>query len=306
MKKIYLFALSMVGGILLSQTHISFESSEGYSLGNLHQQNNWEVTEGSDGVIQNQVISDEFSSDGSYSFKNAHEPSFDFQWFPIFGGALEFETPISADEEFSISYDVMVTGQNGADFEFTLYGINPEYDIYEPVAGVGIENRGFIYLIKADDYDFDYAETNWNSGEWIQIKVELTSTAINYYINDELDTSLPRFNNIDITGINFLHNNYGQDAYYDNFVISMENLNVNEVAIQQDFQIYPNPVQDWLKVSLENDEISSLSIFNSQGQLVGFSKENNAIYVGDLSAGVYFIQATTKNAKTFKRKLIKR
>lgn len=70
MKKItfLLFFLSFIG---FSQQTISFEENEGFSLGNLNNQNDWEVTEGSDGVLTNQVISNEHASDGSYSFKNA-------------------------------------------------------------------------------------------------------------------------------------------------------------------------------------------------------------------------------------------
>ena len=131
MKKIYLFAFTFIGSLLWAQVHISFEQNEGYTLGNLHNQNGWEVTESSDGLVENQVISDEYASEGSFSFKNGNEPDYDFQWFPIFGGAFEFESPISSEVEFSISYDVRVTGQNGADFEFTLYGINEEFQYFD-------------------------------------------------------------------------------------------------------------------------------------------------------------------------------
>lgn len=52
-----------------SQQTISFETSEGYALGDLNGQNGWTVTESSDGFITNQVITDEKSKDGNYSFK---------------------------------------------------------------------------------------------------------------------------------------------------------------------------------------------------------------------------------------------
>ena len=69
MKNFYLTALLLVGTFISAQVNISFESSEGYSLGNLHDQNGWEVTESSSGIIQNQTVSDAQSSDGSFSFK---------------------------------------------------------------------------------------------------------------------------------------------------------------------------------------------------------------------------------------------
>jgi len=78
-----IIALSLSLNTFAQQT-ISFEESEGYSLGTIHNQNDWEVTEGSDGILTNQVISDEQAQDGVFSFKNAYEPDYDFQWLPIF------------------------------------------------------------------------------------------------------------------------------------------------------------------------------------------------------------------------------
>lgn len=306
MKKIYLFAFTFIGSLLWAQVHISFEQNEGYTLGNLHNQNGWEVTESSDGLVENQVISDEYASEGSFSFKNGNEPDYDFQWFPIFGGAFEFESPISSEVEFSISYDVRVTGQNGADFEFTLYGINEEFQYFEPIAGVGIENRGFIYVIKADDYDFDYAQATWEAGDWIHIKIELTSTEIKYFVNDVLDTTLPRFNNIDIVGMNFLHNNFGEDAFYDNIIIESEQLSTTEISVKNNIQIYPNPVANVLKVSLENGQISSLKIFNTSGKLIHENTSKNEINLEHLTSGVYFLQVSTENGEIFNKKILKK
>src|SRR5690606_24243910 len=154
MKVIYFLGLSLMASMLMAQETISFESSEGFSLDNLHNQNGWEVTEGLDGILTNQIITDEEASDGIYSFKNAYEPDYDFQWLPIFGAAKSFTEALSF-EEFSISYDIMVTQKLGADFEFTAYGIN-DVEEFNPIAGLGMENRGMIYIISSIDYNFEY------------------------------------------------------------------------------------------------------------------------------------------------------
>lgn len=305
MKNVYVMSMFMLAAILSGQTTISFEESEGYALGNLHAQNNWEVTESSDGVVQNQVISDEQASEGTYSFKNGYEPSYDFQWFPIFGGSLTFEEPIPNNQSFSLSYDVMVTATNGADFEFTMYGINDSEE-FSPVAGVGIENRGYIYLIKDDFYDFDYAESTWEAGEWINIKVEVSNTEIKYYVNNVLETTLPKFNDLDVHGINFLHNNYGEDAYYDNIQITMEDLSTSEHIVNHKLALYPNPVIDILNVSVENQTISSIEIYDNSGKLLLQNKGKQEINLSKLPSGMYFLKISTQEGENYYKKVLKK
>lgn len=295
----------LITSIVSAQINISFEASEGYTLGSLHAQNTWEVTEGSDGITENQTVSDEQASDGTYSFKNGHEPAYDFQWFPIFGGAYVFDTPIASDQSITFSYDIMVTGQNGADFEFTLYGINAASE-FAPVAGVGVENRGFIYLTNSDDYDFVYAESTWEPNQWMNIKVEITPTNISFYMNDVLDTTIARFNDLDIHGFNMLHNNYGNDAYYDNIVLTMEELNTVEVAHNTLIKIHPNPTSEKLYIDMAKEDIKSVNIYNVQGKLVAQAAQQNVLNVAKLTSGSYFIEILTLDGQKIQKKFLKK
>jgi len=304
MKKIYIFLLTMVSATTsFAQQIISFEASEGYALGTLNEQNGWEVTEGSDGFISNQIVSNERASNGSFSFKNAFEPTFDSQWFPIFGGSKTFETPVDYTN-FAISYDVLATATLGSDFEFVLFAID-QNDEFVPVAGVGIENRGMIYLTKDKDYDFDYAEAEWTANEWVNVKIEVTANEIKYYINNVLQQSIPNFTQLNIVGFNMLHNNYGADAYYDNFVITTQNL-ATAGFDKSDFSVYPNPVTSELSVLLPaNEIIAEAVIYNLAGQQVLQSNQNH-IDVRSLPSGTYFLKATTTNGTSFSRKVIKK
>lgn len=182
--------------------------------------------------------------DGVYSFKNAYEPDFDFQWLSIFGAAKAFDTPLTY-ENLTISYNILVTEQLGADYEFTAYAI--ENEEFTPVLGVGVENQGQFYVIVSEDYDFAYIEgAYWNANEWYTIKIEISSNEISYYINNELVYTGVNFSQLDISGINMLHNNYGGSAYYDNIITTYEDLSVS--TINQKFLVtYPNPVKDILQ-----------------------------------------------------------
>ena len=305
MKKIYSLPLLLLTVFISAQINISFEAEEGYNLGNLHVQNGWEVTESSDGIVQHQTISDEQASDGVYSFKNGYESDYDFQWFPIFGGTLSFDEAISSNLVFSISYDILVTGQQGADFEFTVFGINDNEE-YEPIAGVGIENRGLIYVINSGEYASQYTEANWEINEWNTIMVEVGMANILYYLNDELIASVPRFNEIDALGINFLHNNYGHDAYYDNIEINHEVLSSNDIISKSEFNIYPNPVVNNLNISIENNQIKNAIVYDMSGKIVAKYLSQKSINLEQLAAGNYVIHVTTAEGKKYQRKFIKK
>ena len=295
-----LFALAAATGF--SQQTFSFEASEGYQLGTINGQNGWEVTEGSDGFIQNQVISDENASQGTFSFKNGYEPSFDFQWFPIFGATKAFETPVD-HSNFSISYDVLVTAQNGADFEFILYSID-ENEEFVPVAGVGIENRGYIYLTKDVNYGFEYAEAEWTPNQWTNIKIEVTDAEIKYYVNNVLQQTIENFTGLDIHGFNMLHNNYGADGYYDNFIITTGSLSTSPFE-RSEYTVYPNPAKDNLTIDIPaGKEIADVQLFNMTGQMVLQSRSQN-INVSSLAYGAYVLKGTTTDGTSFIKKIVK-
>src|SRR5690554_4639540 len=95
-------ALSMSAN---AQETISFEASEGYSLGDINGQNGWTVTGISEGVYSTtQVVSNEQSSDGTSSFKIAATPEAGGQSSHNVGGFYNFE-PIAFN---SISYDIYI------------------------------------------------------------------------------------------------------------------------------------------------------------------------------------------------------
>ena len=74
-----------------AQETISFVAYEGFTLGTLNEQNGWEVTEGRNGFLTNQIVTDENASHGTYSFKNGDQSEYDPQWMVIFGGSKAFE-----------------------------------------------------------------------------------------------------------------------------------------------------------------------------------------------------------------------
>ncbi len=285
------------------QETISFEASEGYQLGTIHNQNGWTVTQGSGGFIQNQVISAEKSKTGSYSFKNAHEPTFPDQWFPIFGAVREFAEPASYNG-FTISYDVLATGQMGADFEFVLYSVD-ENEEFVPVAGVGIENRGFIYLIDDVNYGFEYAVQEWTPNTWVNIRIEVTAASIKYYVNNTLELDIANYTQLDILGFNMLHNNYGNDAYYDNIVVTRGTMSSDSFS-KSAITTYPNPAKDILNIQApDGTTVSNVEIYTINGQKLMESTTLN-VNVSSLANGMYIAKIYSEDGASQTKKFLKK
>lgn len=304
MKKFYFLYLALASSLALSQQIISFETDEGFEIGTIHNQNGWTVTEGNDGFIENQIITDETASDGSFSFKNSYESDFDFQWFPIFGASKLFDETYS-NEYFSLSYDIQLTELMGADFEFTIFSMDASEYFY-PIAGVGMEYQGNMYVINSIDYDFEMVEgVEWTIDEWYNIRIEINPDEIKYYFNNELVYTGENYNSVEIAGFNMLHNNYGGSAYYDNFIIQTEeeDLNVNDLN-SNEFSIHPNPVRETLNINIDQN-ISNIEIYSMTGQKIKPFKQISNINVSDLNKGTYLLKITTENGEVFTKKFIK-
>ena len=73
------------------------------------------------------------------------------------------------------------------------------------------------------------------------------------------------------------------------------NLFVNNVnLLGQEIQIYPNPASDYFSISISKElEITTVSIYNTLGQLVFDTVEFENIYISNLSAGLYYLSIDT-------------
>ena len=304
MKKIYTLLAVIASSFTFAQQTISFETSEGFQLGTINTQNGWEVTgieEG--GFIENQVISNEQASVGTFSLKNAYEADFSFQSFPIIGVSKEFDVPLD-HTNFSISYDVFATELDASNFEFTLYGLDEE-QIFKSLAGFTLDYTGEIYVTTDEDFGLDVTDATWTENVWINFRIDVTDTTINYYVNDELVSTLDNFAQIDITGITILHDNFGGDAYYDNIVITSEDLSTNPFS-ENNIAVYPNPAKDVVSLTLPNNtEVEEVVVYNVTGQEVLRTNQTQNINISGLTTGTYFLKATTTNGASLTKKIIK-
>lgn len=199
----------------------------------------------------------------------------------------------------------MVTEQLGADFEFTAYAV--ENDEFTPVMGFGVENQGKFYVITSQNYAFAYLEdVSWEVNEWYTLKAEISNEEINYYIDEELVYTGNNFSQLDVYGINMLHNNYGGDAYYDNITLVNENLSIAS-SNKNALVVYPNPVRDIVNIQLPSTtQINHITVRSLTGQtLIDYSSVSKHVDVSALAQGSYILSVNT-NKGMYHQKIVKR
>lgn len=306
MKNIYFLAAALFCSSISAQTTISFESSEGYALGNINNQNGWTVTQTSDGPLTNQIVTNEVASAGTYSFKNAYVPEYGDQWFPIFGVEKSF-FPALDYKNTTISYDFYAPQQGGADFEFALYSINEEEDVFDILLAVGFENRGLIYIYPEKNFGgFTYAEAEWQANQWYNLKVEIKEETIKYFLNGAEIHSGPNTTKVNVNGMNFLHNNFGGSAYYDNIVVNGTNMSTTSVQ-KGSIKVYPNPVIDVVTIELpQGEKLDGVEIYSLSGQKVVSIPSDKNLNLSKLQSGGYILKAKTIDGKTYTSKIIKK
>jgi hypothetical protein len=305
MKNKYLLMLSLFSSFAFAQQTVSFEASEGYSLGSVQGQNGWEVTLNNDELpINNQVISNEQASNGTQSLKISVDTNEDFGWFPIFGAAKFFENNYSY-QTTTVEFDVYITELEGSTFEFGTFGI-VETDEFMPISIYSFNYTGNLEVVANEDYDYENANFTWEANRWYKLKSVTSENKIDFYIDGVLIHSLENFAKTNIAGINFVHDNFGGSAYIDNLKINDEVLAVNDVT-KGEIKLYPNPVKDILKLNLPNGEkAATVDVHNAVGQKVADFKNAEEINLSQLKSGVYIINIKNFDGKTYSSKIIKK
>lgn len=282
MKKITLITFGfLISLAATAQQTISFETSEGYSVGDLNGQDGWAVTGcGADCFVENQVITSEQASDGTQSLKISQDPDFGTQSGNVFGGFYNLASAVPI-ADLVISYDVRANLLGTSDFRFGAVGGTTFNFI------VDFNFQGNIRVPNPDG-NLETIGT-WIVDTWYNIRAEITGTTIVYYINDEQVYASTLLTSGDLTLIRFTNDNYGGDAYLDNLRINDEALSIEKVTTNTISHFY-NENAKILKLESVNLNFSAVEIFSILGQRVLNKTLTNKTENIDLSAlndGIY-------------------
>ena len=290
----------------------SFESSEGYTLGDLNGQNGWTINPTLPDNPNNPTftVTSSMATDGSNSFY-AQGTNLPYQYqdgSPVLMGAFSEELNIAASA-FQISADMymtdILTGQYASDVYFGADSAAEQY----AVSRIVFSYDGNIYLADTIDGVTDYYEVGtFDVNTWYNIRMDYDFNAqtITYYLNDELLHSGSMFSSATtVDTVFFIFDNYGSGFYVDNVVINTGTASTEDFA--SNFSVYPNPATNVINVSNSADVINNVTITDLNGRTVKqvtVGVNDAQINISDLAQGVYILNATS-NGKSFTQKIVK-
>lgn len=303
MKKIYTLATILVASITFAQKHISFETSEGYTLGNINGQNGWEATRNKNNQpIKNQSISNQQSTDGTNSLKIDVDTTEDLGWFATFGATKT----LSQAQDFKnvkVEFDVRLTKKEGSSFDFGSWSTKDGKLV--PVFFFAFNATGIIEVVDENFYQYTDTGTKWDTNQWYKLRAEINETEIEYFVDNTLIYTGANYSKSKILGFKFLHDNFDGAAFIDNIKINGEDLATYEATASKTLKVYPNPAKDFVTITSE-EKITTYSIYNTAGQKVKSGTSAQNIDIKSLSTGAYILQATTENGKTLSTKIVKK
>ncbi|WP_179354252.1 T9SS type A sorting domain-containing protein [Winogradskyella vidalii] len=309
MKKItLLFICAVLSLNLTAQETISFESTEGYTLGDINTQNGWVSTgDGAGGFVTNQVVSDEQASDGSYSLKITTESAFGGQESPIVGGFYDYSTPVSyVDAVFSTDLYID-TFDSSTTSDYMLGFINLTDGVF--ITYINFSYTGDINILADDGAGtviLDDTLTDWTPLTWFNVRMELTTGgAVEIFIdNVSIYTGTVATPDADIEHVRFVHDNFAGFAYLDNFRTNDEpTASVNEFD-SSSLTHYYDKNSETFNLESSNSPITNIEIYSIQGKRVisqPLSNTTESINTASLADGVYLAKVTIDgNSETIK------
>ena len=315
MKKHLLVGMVAFSSLLSAQQLISFESTEGFTLGSIHGQQGWVtgVMDGYDLDVNNTALLATNISDiditNTQAFHNTHSlklsltPHTSLGGYDLLGGFYELSAPLDVNN-FTISFDLKIENVSNNDFIFQAVNTNASGTPF--IYMLDFSYDGNIYALTSTGVGFDLAQISpWTPNTWHRVKIVGTPTGIDYYLDNNIIYVAPHLNpaNTTINRIDFLHDNIGDtNGFIDRIAINNEAaLSVKETAENNTaITIYPNPTADVLHISSE-EKIHSVAIFDMAGRRMNAELKAHEVDVNHLPKGNYIITISTEKGKVSKK-----
>lgn len=226
MKKITFILLLFVIPFMANAQSVeySFEASEGYTLGNLHEQNNWSVMEP---IISQVTIVDDKSTDGNNSLfiEGLNSPFGDAQGNLVLVGAFSELLEIE-DDVVTLEFDIYLTDttddeNDPSDFAFQLQSTEEGFI----TSRIVFNWQDDIRIVETGDSGPAFSTIGtFEREEWISVKIvhDFDADEIEYYINGVLIHTGDVWSAESVDQIVILFDNFDSSAYIDNIKINAE------------------------------------------------------------------------------------
>lgn len=271
--------------IFSQETKFSFETSEGFTLGNFNGQkgwSNWGYVDASHSQVVNTI-----ASLGNNSVSITANAEQEENW-----GGIFYDVPNYP--RMSISADVYMDSVGASDYDMlTLYSMDVEE--YERLGGF---YYNFDSTLEVGDFT-SITTKSWQANKWYNLKVnvDFSTKKIEYFI-DQVKVLTSTFNSqvTSIKEFDFEFDNYQSGFKVDNVKIqNLDNLDIHNVDKVQ-IQLYPNPTADVLNIKGVK-ELDVLSVFDASGKLVYQSQSLSPIDVKSWKSGLYVVKIKTKTSE---------
>jgi hypothetical protein len=295
MKKLLLSALLVSGFAATAQ--VSFESSEGFVLGPLDDQNGWNVSTAS---LATGSISDAYANEGAWSLKIEGLNSTNHALVGAFSPVDVVEGDV-----ITVSYDFFVTELSDAASDFYVGAQSPSQTLLTSRQRYAYDGK--IYVV-ATDGTLQYVDTGatYEAMTWYNMTAVHTFSAgtIEYYLDGELIYTGDTFGATNVEQMTFLNDNYASTGYFDNLQV-VSGLGFNNPAVSK-LAVYPNPASNVINIeNPENVNIHFVTITDLNGRMVKQVKLNAVsgatVDVSEIATGTYFVKIVTDKGATVKK-----
>jgi hypothetical protein len=275
---------------------ISFETSEGYSLGDIHSQNEWER------FSMTPPFSSEIINTGAATHGN------NYLKIEGRGNNRYVQQTFAGYNKTEYSFDFKIDTLNESQY---LIGFKKS-GMFSHFAGFYILPDGNVHTAPFSPVSTGFTAT---PGQWNNYKVvvDLTARTVEYFINN-LSVGIITISDAQVTDFNMINFSFSDwqnpgtnlSCSVDNIKITNAGgtLGTSEVSSKSFINIFPNPTPDFINIKAE-DKIDSVEIFDLSGKLIlKDHKGKNRIEVSTLENGIYMVKINTVKG-SITRKIIK-
>lgn len=295
-----------------AQETISFEVSEGFSLGDINGQNGW----GTSNLPPNPdnpnfTITDALSSDGSNSFylEGTNLQYDNGQGQAALLGAFSAADISFTSDVFEISADFYftepTTAGNGSAAYFLTQSVGEELLTTRVV--FSFDNS--IYVFNGGNSPEEVGTYEYESWYTFRIVYDFPQGKINYYLDDQhLLEGDAWTGSTTVDQLAFLFDNYESGYYVDNIILNNDPASTENFA-KLGLNVFPNPVSDIVNITSPEANIQAVTITDLNGRTVKSINFNNVaettVDASDLASGIYLMNITA-NGTVATQKIVKK
>jgi Secretion system C-terminal sorting domain len=288
MKKTLLSLMLMSFIIGKAQINYSFESSQGFTTGNIAGQNSW----GGTAAAYLGVVSNEQANPGTQSLKitgnngTAHgsagpiSPTFSVTGSVVtvaFNAYFTASTPAGDECDFFFSPQSPTENTINARFRFTFEG-----DIAVVDTDPSTLQLGYV------DTNANFTRNAWNT---YRVELDFANSEARYFQNGTLIYTGGIVGGTKVGNIAITNDNYNSSAYFDGIQVVSGVLGTSDVK-KLSYKMYPNPTSDFAVIETA-EKINSIEVFDFSGKKLNAPFSGNKVDLRSLPVGVYILNINT-------------